>query len=312
MASSSSSKYPYPATINVANFVSLKLTSTNYLLWETQVLALIESQDLLGFITVKVPEPEAEIDGEGGKVPNPDQAAWKWTDRLVKAWITATMSEEALGTVVGLTNSFEVWTALTNAYSQDSQAREFELNLKLQEKRKESTSFIDYIREFKLTCDQLNAIDRLHPVLSYNDLIPLLHSHELHNKSQLSEHANPTLAFVEQRSTSHNQMKRGYILLLPQEEEVLLSPTKGLRITNLILSPACRQQILHNQTVSSLLLNVRFAIREVTILSIVGIGSITVIKLIKFLKLWLRFISIHLRTMNGFQILVQQHILLMI
>ncbi|KAK3219372.1 hypothetical protein Dsin_013342, partial [Dipteronia sinensis] len=52
--------------------------------------------------------PEAEIDGEEGKVPNPYQAAWKRTDRLVKAWITATISEEAFGTVVGLTNSFEV------------------------------------------------------------------------------------------------------------------------------------------------------------------------------------------------------------
>ncbi|KAK0597378.1 hypothetical protein LWI29_024668 [Acer saccharum] len=165
MASSSSSKHPYPATINVAKFISLKLTSTNYLLW-AQVLALIESQDLLGFITGKVPEPEAEIDNKEGKVPNPDQAAWKWTDRLVKAWITATMSEEALGTVVGLTNSFEVWTALTNAYSQDSQAREFELNLKLQEKKKESTSLIDYIRELKSTCDQLNAIGR--PVRDQN------------------------------------------------------------------------------------------------------------------------------------------------
>ncbi|KAI9181727.1 hypothetical protein LWI28_017918 [Acer negundo] len=143
------------------------------------------------------------------------------------------MSEEALGTVVGLTNSFEVWTALTNAYSQDSQAREFELNLKLQEKKKESTSLIDYIRECKLTCDQLNAIGR--PVLdqnkvfcllsglgpqyesfttamlkphipSYNDLIPLLYSHELRNKSQLSEHANPTLAFVGQRSILLNHI----------------------------------------------------------------------------------------------------------
>lgn len=57
MAGQSTPKYPYPANLNVANFVSLKLSASNYLLWETQVLSLIESQDLLGFITGNTPQP---------------------------------------------------------------------------------------------------------------------------------------------------------------------------------------------------------------------------------------------------------------
>nr|CAD1838683.1 unnamed protein product [Ananas comosus var. bracteatus] len=40
----STSKYPYPCNLNVANFVSLKLTTTNYLLWETQVLIIIDRE----------------------------------------------------------------------------------------------------------------------------------------------------------------------------------------------------------------------------------------------------------------------------
>jgi hypothetical protein len=64
---------------------------------------------LLGFITGSTPPPEGEITGpnEGDKIPNPALAAWTQTDRLVKAWITATVSEEALGTVVGLITSFD-------------------------------------------------------------------------------------------------------------------------------------------------------------------------------------------------------------
>ena len=106
----SSSKYAYPANLNVANFVSLKLMSINFLLWETQVLSLIESQDLIGFITGSTSAPTAEISNptNDGTMPNPDLAAWTRTDRLVKAWITATISEEALGTVVGLTTSLDV------------------------------------------------------------------------------------------------------------------------------------------------------------------------------------------------------------
>ncbi|KAF5191096.1 hypothetical protein FRX31_019317 [Thalictrum thalictroides] len=48
------------------------------------------------------------------------------------------------------------------------------------------------------------------PVPAYNDLIPLLHSHELIRKSSpFSEHPNPAVAFVGERSTSRNQSKRG-------------------------------------------------------------------------------------------------------
>ena len=232
MTTSSLTKYAYPSNLNVANFVSLKLTSTNFLLWETQVISLIESQDLIGFITGTISGPEAEIQNStaDGMMPNPDLAAWTRTDRLIKAWITATISEEALGTVVGLTTSLDVWKALSNTYSQDSQAREFELLLKLQEKKKDTVPLNDFIRNFKLTCDQLNAIGKpvpdqkkvfwllnglgsryesfsttmlKPPVPSYLDLIPLLHSHELRNKSFLTDQPNPAMAFVGQRFNSN-------------------------------------------------------------------------------------------------------------
>jgi hypothetical protein len=141
MTTSSFSKYAYPANLNVTNFMSLKLTSTNFLLWETQVLSLIESQNLIRFITGTITTPATKIpnDTEDGMMPNPVLAAWTRIDRLIKAWITATISEEALGTVVGLTTLLDIWKALSNTYSQDSQAREFELLLKLQEKKKDGS-----------------------------------------------------------------------------------------------------------------------------------------------------------------------------
>uniref|UniRef100_A0A2N9EXT0 Uncharacterized protein n=1 Tax=Fagus sylvatica TaxID=28930 RepID=A0A2N9EXT0_FAGSY len=180
--------------------------------------------------TISALVAEIQNSTEDGMMPNPDLAAWTRTDRLIKAWITATISEEALGTVVGLTTSLDVWKALSNTYSQDSQAREFELLLKLQEKKKDMVPLNDFIRNFKLTCDQLNAIGKpvpdqkkvfwllnglgsryesfsttmlKPPVPSYLDLIPLLHSHELRNKSFLIDQPNPAVAFVGQRFNSN-------------------------------------------------------------------------------------------------------------
>jgi hypothetical protein len=50
------------------------------------VLSLIESQDLLGFITRTTPPPEGEIGGPNAeKIPNPNLAAWTHMDRFVKA-----------------------------------------------------------------------------------------------------------------------------------------------------------------------------------------------------------------------------------
>ncbi|KAF3781172.1 hypothetical protein EJ110_NYTH34454 [Nymphaea thermarum] len=54
IAAVTNQKYSYPSTLNVANFVSIKLSQTNFLLWKTQVLGLIESQDLQGFINGEI------------------------------------------------------------------------------------------------------------------------------------------------------------------------------------------------------------------------------------------------------------------
>lgn len=107
----SASKYTYPSSINVANFVSMKLTQTNYLLWRTQIMSLIESQEVSDFITGKMEIPAEEIVSDDGKttVKNPDFMSWIRTDRLVKAWITGTLSEDVLGLAVGLETSADVW-----------------------------------------------------------------------------------------------------------------------------------------------------------------------------------------------------------
>lgn len=54
-------KYPYPATINVANFVSLKLTQSNYFLWKTHIISLIESQEVVAFVTGNMEIPVEEV-----------------------------------------------------------------------------------------------------------------------------------------------------------------------------------------------------------------------------------------------------------
>ena len=52
---------------------------------------------------------------------------WCKTDRLVKGWLIATLSEEVLGIVVGLNTAFEVWNALVHAFVHVSSDRSLAL-----------------------------------------------------------------------------------------------------------------------------------------------------------------------------------------
>ena len=44
-------------SLNVANFVTLKLTPENYTLWREQLLALAESRDMVGLLTGETTKP---------------------------------------------------------------------------------------------------------------------------------------------------------------------------------------------------------------------------------------------------------------
>uniref|UniRef100_A0A5B7A6J5 PGG domain-containing protein n=1 Tax=Davidia involucrata TaxID=16924 RepID=A0A5B7A6J5_DAVIN len=129
-SSSSFAQYPYPSMLNVGNFVSIKLSeANNYLLWKTQMLGLIESQDMLGFIDGMNPAPAETITvpHDTREIENQNYLSWRRSDRLLKGWIIGSLSEHILGIVVGLNTARDVWTKLENHFTQVSQEPEIQL-----------------------------------------------------------------------------------------------------------------------------------------------------------------------------------------
>ncbi|KAG5227225.1 Retrovirus-related polyprotein from transposon [Salix suchowensis] len=123
-------------SLNVGNFVTLKLTQSNYPLWREQVLGLAESQDLVEHLTrettipTKYSIPTENNTGTETNTPQLTQEfiTWQKSDRLLRGWIIGTLSEEALGLVIGLD------TALT--------------------------TIRDHIQTFKSLCDNLAGIGK--------------------------------------------------------------------------------------------------------------------------------------------------------
>ena len=113
-------------SLNVRNFITLKLTSSNYPLWREQALALVESQELISHLTNEDPAPTkyttsnsdntTKIESSTPKLIDEFISWWK-SDRLLRGWIIGTLSEEALGLVVGLDTTLTVWEALKNTYA---------------------------------------------------------------------------------------------------------------------------------------------------------------------------------------------------
>ncbi|KAL5715327.1 hypothetical protein ACHQM5_017160 [Ranunculus cassubicifolius] len=240
---SSPQTYPYPVTINVSNFVTKKLAQSNYLMWKTQFLGLVESQEMLGFLDATIPVPKKGITVEDKEthekheVLNPDYAAWKRSDRLLRGWMTGQLEDEPLSLVVGLDTASAVWSELEASYAQDSQEREFFLQQQLQSHRKGTSSLSDYIKIFKGYCDDLAAIgkpvsdrDKVFALLrglgrgyesfittmlkpptpSYRDIVPMLQSHE--TMRLMNDHednvTNHNMAFVSQYSNGQGRGRK--------------------------------------------------------------------------------------------------------
>ena len=126
-------------SLNIANFVILKLTPENYPLWHEQLLALVESQDMIGLLTGETTKPTmyknnpttTETSITETKTFSNEHLKWHKEDRLLCGWIIGTLTKEALGLVIGLESSQSVWNALKEAYAQDSQELEFTLRQQL-------------------------------------------------------------------------------------------------------------------------------------------------------------------------------------
>ncbi|XP_073150762.1 uncharacterized protein [Henckelia pumila] len=112
----SANKYPWPSSVNFANYVSVKPwlkdkgKSNDYGLWKEQMICLLESQGLLGFIDGQIPPPSSPID---------DLKLWRRTDRLVKGWILGSIGKDLLPKVLAESkgSSREVWLELENIFN---------------------------------------------------------------------------------------------------------------------------------------------------------------------------------------------------
>ncbi|KAM0066727.1 putative RNA-directed DNA polymerase [Helianthus debilis subsp. tardiflorus] len=216
--------------------MALKLTSTNYLYWRTQMKPLLTYHQVLNHIDGTLSAPSPTISANNKTVTNPEYTDWIQTDQKAIIVLTTSLTEEALAVIVGLSTAREIWLALESAFCNASVERIQNLrdNLRLTQKGDKSVS--EYGRSFKAICDQLQAIghpvdpiDQTHwflcgfgpafetfsttvratrPAPAFADLLTRAESHELFARAIHGPNYQP-MAFTAQSSSNRHNRLRG-------------------------------------------------------------------------------------------------------
>ena len=143
-----------------SSLVSIKLSTSNFLLWKSQMLPLIRSLGLEHHIT-STSKPDDEItDSSGTKTKNPNAEQWILNDGLLTSWLLANMKEETLSMILGGDTAHYIWSSLHEQLLPNTEDGEAQLKDSLYAITKGSLSLDEYIRKFKELCDKLSAIGK--------------------------------------------------------------------------------------------------------------------------------------------------------
>lgn len=116
------------------HFVSLKLTTKNYLFWRTQMVPFLSGQNLLGYVDGSLRCPVSTLPATDGlpHLPNPAYAAWVQQDQFILSMLISSLSEETMFLAVGNSTSASVWLAVEQALASSSRSRSLSLLSQLQ------------------------------------------------------------------------------------------------------------------------------------------------------------------------------------
>lgn len=120
---------PPSGVISFSHSISVKLDTTNFLLWHQQIESAIFGYQLDKFIELEPSIPPkflSSSDALSGKI-NEAFINCSRQDRLHLSWILSSISESILGEAVGYKTSSEAWHTIINHFASQTRGREMQL-----------------------------------------------------------------------------------------------------------------------------------------------------------------------------------------
>lgn len=136
--SPSSSSLPSPSLPAFTNFITIKLTHTNFIIWKTQVTPYLVCQDLFGFVDGTNPYHYSDSSQQ-----TQEQRDWVTRDHLAMAVLNSSFTEPVLAQVTNCRTSREIWNILTDIFVAKSSVNVVQTRLQLVSIRKGNDSITD-------------------------------------------------------------------------------------------------------------------------------------------------------------------------
>lgn len=153
---------------------SIKLNGKNYLAWRAQFILLLHYQNLYGFIDGTSIAPPQTINSTTTPITqilNPEYDLWFKKDQLLLSWILSSLTEDIFSYIINLSSSFAVWEALARAFGSVSQNRQLQLNIELQELKRNDLSVSAYLQRAKALADELSTAGRSLSSAEFNAIV---------------------------------------------------------------------------------------------------------------------------------------------
>ncbi|XP_042502112.1 uncharacterized protein LOC122079587 [Macadamia integrifolia] len=151
---------PSPTTHSSAHhFISLKLTSKNYVFWCTQIVSYLTGQRLLNYVTGDFRCPQDPVKAK----------TLREQDASIMSLLIASLSDEALSLAVGRTTSKEIWDAQYASFSSPSTTWILSLNISLQNLvHKPDETITQFLHRVKSLSDELAVAGKPLPQEDFN------------------------------------------------------------------------------------------------------------------------------------------------
>ncbi|KAK1619256.1 hypothetical protein QYE76_024773 [Lolium multiflorum] len=138
-----------PAPFYFAHLIPVKLTPDNYLSWRAQVLPLLRSRYLEGYVDGSLPCRSPY---------HPAYHTWVAQDQAILSAIQSSLTPSVSSLVIFAATSRDAWTALHTSFASQSQARAHAIRTELGEAKLQDLSITDYFNKVTGLADTLASI----------------------------------------------------------------------------------------------------------------------------------------------------------
>ena len=132
-----------------SHLLPVKLAPDNYLSWRAQVLPLLRSRYLEGYVDGSIPCPPPH---------HPAYHTWVAQDQAILSAIQSSLTPSVSSLVIFAATSREAWAALHTSFASQSQARAHSIRTELGEMKLGDLSITDYFNKMRGLADTLASV----------------------------------------------------------------------------------------------------------------------------------------------------------